>query len=55
MNNLEMSTFKFINCNGSIEEYPYNNTTYNYFIVGGLEELLNALIETKSEQFIRLS
>ncbi len=54
-NNLEMSTFKFVKCNGNSGEYPCNNTTYNEVTVGGLKGLLNAIIELKPKQIIRLS
>ncbi len=55
MKNLEMSTFKFVNCQGQIGEYPCNGLTYEQVTVGGLEGLLNALKETKPRRFIRLS
>lgn len=55
MTNLEMSTFKFVNCNGSSGNYPCNGLSYNEVTVGGLKGLLNALAELKPQAIYRLS
>ncbi len=54
INNLSMSRFKFINCNGRKDLYDIKGTFENV-IVGGKEGLLNALLEMRPNAFIRLS
>jgi len=52
--NLEMATFKFIDCDGQQGEYPYKGT-YECVTVGGKQGLLHALMEMKPKQIIRLT